>query len=351
MMLLSLTQSLLVFYVLFCIARMNFAGPFDLGIYGALNNWFVGGGAGELDRATWRKMVGPRRAAADRPFRDAAARLARGLAGGGRIAAAGRLRADLAVAGAAPEDVGLLPDGRSALAGPHPTASAVAPEPAFSRRQGELEVGPGCVPAITCTYRRYAGAEALGHAYFLAAQASMHTARGEHAQAVADSDRILTLCRKYDINAGVLVVTARHCQALDQLRRLEMEKAEKTWRELLQIQKTAHDLLFQSRTLNYLGLTAEMRKDDREAETLYREALALQEKNPQTLPGTQFISLWRLAGILDRGGITRRAGVCCSRRRTGRSDSPACLWRCSTANRFLRSVRRCLRGVSRSLYS
>ena len=40
-LLLSLTPSLLVFYLLFCLARMNFAGPFDLGIYGAVNNWFV----------------------------------------------------------------------------------------------------------------------------------------------------------------------------------------------------------------------------------------------------------------------------------------------------------------------
>jgi len=41
MLLLSLTPSLLVFYLLFCIARMNWAGPFDLGIYSAVNNWFV----------------------------------------------------------------------------------------------------------------------------------------------------------------------------------------------------------------------------------------------------------------------------------------------------------------------
>ena len=40
-LLLSGTQSLVMFYVLFCIARMNFAGPFDLGIYGAINSWFV----------------------------------------------------------------------------------------------------------------------------------------------------------------------------------------------------------------------------------------------------------------------------------------------------------------------
>src|SRR5215831_15603273 len=40
-MLLSLTQSLLAFYLFFCIGRMNFAGPFEIGIYGALNSWFV----------------------------------------------------------------------------------------------------------------------------------------------------------------------------------------------------------------------------------------------------------------------------------------------------------------------
>src|ERR1700730_8465932 len=40
-MALSLTPSLVVFYLLFCFARMNWAGPFELGLYGALNNWFV----------------------------------------------------------------------------------------------------------------------------------------------------------------------------------------------------------------------------------------------------------------------------------------------------------------------
>jgi MFS transporter, OFA family, oxalate/formate antiporter len=40
-LLLSLTGSLATFYLLFCVARTNFAGPFDLGIYGAVNNWFV----------------------------------------------------------------------------------------------------------------------------------------------------------------------------------------------------------------------------------------------------------------------------------------------------------------------
>jgi MFS family permease len=40
-MALSLTDSILVFYILFCFARMIWAAPFELGLYGALNNWFV----------------------------------------------------------------------------------------------------------------------------------------------------------------------------------------------------------------------------------------------------------------------------------------------------------------------
>ena len=40
-MALSLVESLVVFYLLYCFARMVWAGPYDLGLYGALNNWFV----------------------------------------------------------------------------------------------------------------------------------------------------------------------------------------------------------------------------------------------------------------------------------------------------------------------
>lgn len=38
---LAFTTSIVYFYVAFCIARTCFAGPFDLGIYGAVNNWFL----------------------------------------------------------------------------------------------------------------------------------------------------------------------------------------------------------------------------------------------------------------------------------------------------------------------
>jgi len=57
-MALSLTQSLLVFYLLFCFARMVWAGPFDLGLYGALNNWFVARRALATSIATLAQMSG-----------------------------------------------------------------------------------------------------------------------------------------------------------------------------------------------------------------------------------------------------------------------------------------------------
>lgn len=46
------------FYLLFCVARLNFAGPFDLGIYGALNNWFVSKRAVAASIITLAQMAG-----------------------------------------------------------------------------------------------------------------------------------------------------------------------------------------------------------------------------------------------------------------------------------------------------
>lgn len=57
-MALSLVQSLVAFYLLFCFARMVWAGPFELGLYGALNNWFVARRARANSIATLAQMSG-----------------------------------------------------------------------------------------------------------------------------------------------------------------------------------------------------------------------------------------------------------------------------------------------------
>jgi sugar phosphate permease len=58
LLLLSLTPNLLIFYLLYCIARMNWAGPFDLGIYGALNNWFLARRTAAASIANLAQMLG-----------------------------------------------------------------------------------------------------------------------------------------------------------------------------------------------------------------------------------------------------------------------------------------------------
>jgi sugar phosphate permease len=138
-MLLSLTQSLLAFYVFFCIARMNFAGPFDIGIYGALNSWFVqrrGVATAIVNLAQMAGLVAlpliAYFAMAEKGWRVG------WLAVGGTVLLVGFVPSWLFMV-RRPEDVGLVPDGRplampSPEAGPKGARSLVA-EPVFSRKE------------------------------------------------------------------------------------------------------------------------------------------------------------------------------------------------------------------------
>jgi cyanate permease len=145
-MALSLTQSLLAFYVFFCIARMNFAGPFDIGIYGALNTWFVARRPLANGIVNLAQMAG----LAAMPLIAHAAMAGYGAGHGWR---AGWLAvgATVLVVGFVPcwlflirrpEDVGLVPDGRPPAApaageqaGSGAPAPSAQPEPTFSRAE------------------------------------------------------------------------------------------------------------------------------------------------------------------------------------------------------------------------
>ena len=129
-MALSLTPSLLVFYLLFCFARMNWAGPFELGLYGALNNWFVARRTLVTSIATLAQMSGlvflpmiGQLAMHDGDWR-------RGwVAIGSTVLIVGFLPVWLLLV-RRPEDAGLTPDRSVAGGGP-----AAAPEPRFSRAE------------------------------------------------------------------------------------------------------------------------------------------------------------------------------------------------------------------------
>jgi OFA family oxalate/formate antiporter-like MFS transporter len=128
-MALSLTQSLLMFYVLFCFARMVWAGPYDLGLYGALNNWFVARRARANSIATLAQMLGlvalpliAQLAMEGVNWRDG------WLAIGITVLGVGFLPVWLLLV-RRPEDAGLAPDHPAASVGPAP------PEPRFSRAE------------------------------------------------------------------------------------------------------------------------------------------------------------------------------------------------------------------------
>ncbi len=135
--------SLLAFYLLFCIARMNFAGPFDLGIHGAVTNWFVQRRPLASSIATLAGMIGL-------TIMPLVAHLAMEhggwrtgwLAIGAVVLGVGLLPSWLLVA-RRPEDFGLLPDGVArpvaspgATAPSHTTpATTSLPEPSFTRAE------------------------------------------------------------------------------------------------------------------------------------------------------------------------------------------------------------------------
>ncbi|HTG25579.1 MAG TPA: MFS transporter, partial [Reyranella sp.] len=128
-MALSLTQSLPVFYLLFCFARMNWAGPFDLGLYGALNSWFVARRAMATSIATLAQMAGlvAMPIIAQLAMRDGGWRSG-WVAIGATVLIVGFLPVWLFLV-RRPEDVGLVPD-RIATG-----TSPAVPEPRFSRAE------------------------------------------------------------------------------------------------------------------------------------------------------------------------------------------------------------------------
>lgn len=128
---LSQISALWMFYALFVVARLNFAVPFDLGIYGAVGNWFVARRPLAMSIATTAMTMGlvilplVGQFATDRggDWRDG------WLAIGVTVLVVGFIPCILFLV-RSPEDVGLVPDRQVAAASASPIE-----EPAFTRAQ------------------------------------------------------------------------------------------------------------------------------------------------------------------------------------------------------------------------
>ena len=129
-MALSLVHSLAVFYLLFCFARLNWAGPFELGLYGALNNWFVARRAVAASIATLAQTSGLVALPLIAEFAMQGGNWRDGwVAVGATVLIVGFVPTFLLLV-RTPEDVGLLPDRRPGSA---TATTAAPPEPRFSR--------------------------------------------------------------------------------------------------------------------------------------------------------------------------------------------------------------------------
>ncbi|HEY1544858.1 MAG TPA: MFS transporter [Xanthobacteraceae bacterium] len=128
---LSLTPSLLVFYLLFCVARMCWAGPFELGIYAGLNNWFLARRTTASSITNLVQMLGLVAMPLIAQFAIVHDGWRAGwIALGTTVLAVGLCPVALFLV-RRPEDMGLRPDAASAAG---QVAAGARAEPAFSRR-------------------------------------------------------------------------------------------------------------------------------------------------------------------------------------------------------------------------
>lgn len=132
---LSLVTTLAGFYGLFCFARMVWAGPFDLGLYGALNNWFVARRARANSIASLAQMAGlvTLPIVAQLAMHDGGWRSG-WVAVGATVLVVGFLPVWLFVV-RRPEDLGLAPDGLAPRATVGADGKPAPVEPRFSRAE------------------------------------------------------------------------------------------------------------------------------------------------------------------------------------------------------------------------
>ena len=135
MLLLSLTNSLAMFYILFCFARANWASPFELGIYGAVNNWFVARRRFATSIATLAQMAGLVSMPLIAQFAMLHHTWRAGWVAIGVLTLVVGFLPTLFLLARRPEDLGLHPDGFAAAGARATAVTAAISEPDFSRAQ------------------------------------------------------------------------------------------------------------------------------------------------------------------------------------------------------------------------
>ncbi|QJW97871.1 hypothetical protein [Frigoriglobus tundricola] len=218
------------------------------------------------------------------------------------------------------------------------------------KEQGDATAAGDALQNASAVLAGFSEPDDLSGALIDAVRADLFLSQGKVGPALALVPNLEATCTKHGYRSGYLWATARHVRALDLLTRKDVPGAEAVWTGLAEAQrKEGHVLL--ARTLNFLGVCAELRGNTADATKQFEEARAFQADRPRCPPVTRAITLWRLAALADRARPhgrreeTARRGV-----RRGRPRAAEHVRRGRTARPVLRAVRpgvRTARGVVR----
>jgi CHAT domain-containing protein len=169
------------------------------------------------------------------------------------------------------------------------------------KEQGDLDRAGAELKDTAAVLTRFAAKDDLSSALVAAVRADLAVAAGRVAEAVALVPQLEAACAKQGLTAGYLWTTARHVRALDKLVGRDPAAAEAIWTELADAQRKDGNLLL-ARSLNFLGVCAELRGRDADARRHFEESRAFQATRPNAPPVTRAVTLWRLAVLADKAG-------------------------------------------------
>jgi CHAT domain-containing protein/tetratricopeptide (TPR) repeat protein len=175
------------------------------------------------------------------------------------------------------------------------------------KSQGDLEEALKQLEKAGEVFRRFTAKDSPELLFYDAALAALNAERSNYDVAADLAETVLERCERLKVTSGPLVTMSMHCRALRHLVKGRYQQADADWNNVLKLQEAAKQEGLMPRTLNYLAVSAERQDKRGAAREFYVRALEIERRNKLTVPTTSFVTLWRLAALLDQDGKREEA--------------------------------------------
>ncbi|MDY3551181.1 CHAT domain-containing protein [Gemmata sp. JC717] len=176
----------------------------------------------------------------------------------------------------------------------------------IQKEQGDVAAAGAALARAAEVLGRLGERDDLSGVLIDAVRADLYLSQGQVKSAAALVPALEAAGTRGGRQSEYLWAAARHIRALDALTRKDLVTAEAVWNELAAAQRATGDVLL-ARTLNFLGVCAELRGADADALKRFAESRAFQAGRPRCPPATCAITLWRLAVLTDKAGKPHEA--------------------------------------------